>query len=111
MTLVDTSLQEILRSADMPMQRGHGVRFTGEDPVFPTPYRVGCAAAAALGALGIAIADLRERQTGKRPDIAIDVLDAAASLRGCRYVRLNGQEPRSPEVLTGFYRVAGGRWS
>lgn len=109
--MIHAAMREILRCGDLASDLGDAVRFTGEDPVFPTQYRVGTAGAAALGALAVAMANLRERQTGRRPDVAIDVRDAAASLRGSRYVRIDGKQERSPEAVTGFYRVADGRWN
>jgi len=37
----------------------------GEDPVFVTPWRIGLAGSAALGAVGLAVSDLWRLRTGK----------------------------------------------
>ena len=107
--MIQAELQSILRCGGMHDELAGAVDFTGADPVLRTPYRVGTAGAAALGALGLAMADLREMQTGKRPGVAIDVRAAAAALRGSSYIRIDGKVPTPRSAMTGFYPVAGGR--
>ncbi len=109
--MIQAELQSILRCGGMHDELAGAVDFTGADPVLRTPYRVGTAGAAALGALGLAMADLREMQTGKRPGVAIDVRAAAAALRGSSYIRIDGKVPTPRSAMTGFYPVAGGRWN
>ena len=60
---------------------------TGNDPFFPTPFRVGETAAASLAAIGVAANDLWEIKTGLRQQIHIDVAHAAATLRTVDYTR------------------------
>jgi len=87
------------------------VDFSGADPVFRTPYRIGTAGAASLAAVGVAASQLWRLRTGKRQRIGVDVRAAAASLRSSRYLRVDGGPP--PDVwdpLSGFYPVAGRRW-
>jgi len=109
--MINAALQSILRCAGMNEDTGNGIRFLGSDPVFRTQYRVGTAGSAALAAVGLAMADIRQLQTGQRPDIEIDVRGATACLRSIKYAQLNGLPPaeRSAKV-TGFYRAAEGRW-
>jgi crotonobetainyl-CoA:carnitine CoA-transferase CaiB-like acyl-CoA transferase len=76
--------------------------FTGEDPVLRTRYRVGEAGAAALAALGAAIAELRPQS------VSVSLRSAAASLRSARYLRVDGKEPAVWDPLSGFYRVKDG---
>src|SRR5690349_16959757 len=110
--MIHAALRDILNCGHIPSTASHGVEFVGGDPVVQTPYRIGTAGAAVLGAIGIAIANLRERKTARRPKIRIDVRAAAASLRGTRYVRINGKPTREPRNnITGIYQVAEGRWS
>lgn len=111
MTQIEAELQVILRAAGLPPELASDVRYSGTDPVLPTRFHIGVAGAATLGALALAMAGLRERQTGRRPEIAIDVRAAAASLRGSQYVRLDGRKERTPEPVHGFYRVADNRWN
>src|SRR6185503_1146209 len=76
--------------------------FTGEDPVLRTRYRVGEAGAAALAALGAAIAELHPQS------VSVNLRSAAASLRSARYLRVDGKEPTVWDPLSGFYRVKDG---
>jgi crotonobetainyl-CoA:carnitine CoA-transferase CaiB-like acyl-CoA transferase len=57
------------------------------------------------------MAAIRETQTGRRPGVAIDVRGAAAAMRSSKYVLLDGKPPAERHVMTGFYRVAQGRWN
>jgi crotonobetainyl-CoA:carnitine CoA-transferase CaiB-like acyl-CoA transferase len=84
-------------------------RITGEDPVLPTPYRVGQAGATALAALGVAVARYGELRGLPSQSVAVDVRRAALSLRSARYLRING-EPLPPpwDALSGFYPVRDG---
>jgi len=109
--MIQAAMGEILRCTGRDDKLAETVRLSGQEPVLPTRYRIGRAASAALGALGLAMADLRERQVGKRPDVAIDVRDATVSLRSATYVRLDGKPGSRDESVMGFYPVADGRWS
>ena len=87
------------------------VRFAGADPVLRTPYRVGTAGAAALGAAGLAAADLWRSRGGARQEVSVDLRAAAASLRSGYYLRIDGKPPPAPwDPMSGFYPVRGGRW-
>src|SRR5215472_17492722 len=106
-----TALNEILDVAALPASSASRVRITGDDPVFPTRYRIGAAGSAAIAATGIAAARLWELRTGRTQDIEVSVRAAAAALRSARYMKLGGpthQDPMDP--FTGFYPTSGGRW-
>ena len=81
----------------------------GEDPVLPTPYRIGAAGAEALAALGAAVARYGELRGLPRQQVSVDLRGAALSLRSARYLRINGQ-PLPPvwDPLSGFYPVRDG---
>ena len=81
----------------------------GDDPVFVTPWRIGGAGAAALGAVGLAVSDLWRLRTGKPQAVAIDRHAAAASLRSNTYVLQNGKKPVSWDPLAGHYPTRDGR--
>jgi len=81
----------------------------GDDPVFVTPWRIGRAGSAALGAVGLAVSDLWRLRTGKPQSVSIDLRAAAASLRSNTYVRRNGERPVSWDPLAGHYPTRDGR--
>ncbi len=83
----------------------------GDDPVLPTPFRIGAAGAAALAAAGSAASHLWELRTGRRQRVAVDVRAAVLSLRSARYLRIDGVKPPDPrDPLSGFYPVRDGRF-
>lgn len=82
--------------------------FTGDDPVLRTPYRIGTAGAAALAALGCAVADLHVVRGGAPQSVRVSLRSAAASLRSARYLRVDGNAPPVWDPLSGFYPVRDG---
>jgi crotonobetainyl-CoA:carnitine CoA-transferase CaiB-like acyl-CoA transferase len=106
-----TALNGILDAAGLSAAAASQVYFTGDDPVFPTRYRIGAAGAAAIAATGVAAAQLGELRTGRVQKVQVSVRAAAAALRSARYMKLDGPAQADPmDPLTGFYPVAGGRW-
>src|SRR5207244_4337369 len=91
---------------------GAGESTGGTDPLLPTPFRIGETSAAALAAIGLAVADLWELRTGRCQEVAIDTRQATASLRSGRYMHLDGA-PVSTErnPVMGVYPAKNGRWS
>jgi crotonobetainyl-CoA:carnitine CoA-transferase CaiB-like acyl-CoA transferase len=84
---------------------------SGADPVFPTPYRIGTAGAAALAAVGTAVARLWFLKTKRKQSVGIGVRAAAAAMRSARYLRIGGQAPKDPwDPFSGYYPVKDGRW-
>ncbi|MEW6690746.1 MAG: CoA transferase [Pseudomonadota bacterium] len=105
------ALFELLQIAALPPELAAQAGFTGADPVFPTPYRVGTAGAAALAAVGLAVSGLWLSRTGRKQRAAVDVRAAAASLRSARYLRIDGKPAPGPwDPLSGFYPLRDGRW-
>ena len=90
-----------------------GVEFSGgEDPVLPTPFRIGETSAAAVGAVGLAVSALWALRTGRRQGVGVDARRATASLRSSRYMRLDGSRvPGERSSVAGVYPTADGRWS
>lgn len=84
----------------------------GDDPVLPTPFRIGAAGAAALAATGLAASDLWELRGGRRQEVAVNLRQAVASLRSGHYLQVNGTRVRNErnEVM-GMYPAKNGRWS
>ena len=93
--------------------RAAEVSFTGGiDPILPTPFRIGEAAAASLAAVGLAVSDLWELRAGRRQDVGVDARQATASLRSGRYMALDGAPVAGerPSVM-GVYPSRNGRWN
>jgi crotonobetainyl-CoA:carnitine CoA-transferase CaiB-like acyl-CoA transferase len=108
---IRNALQEILSLASLKETQGQPVAFTGTDPVFPTPYLVGTAGAAVLGAVGLAASQLWYLKTGRNQGVKVDVRSAAAAMRSVRYLTIDGKAPKEIwDPLSGFYPVKEGRW-
>jgi len=100
------ALSEILAAARFD---AHAVpSIVGADPVLPAPYRIGAAGAAALAALGLAVAEVWERRGGRRQGVTVDLRAAAASLRSARYLRIDGKPAPVWDPMSGFYPVRDG---
>ena len=100
------ALEEILASAGFESKARPEIR--GSDPVLPIPYRVGAAGAAALGALGLAVARIWELRGGRPQTPSVDLRAAVASLRSARYLRINGEAPKVWDPMSGIYPVKDG---
>jgi crotonobetainyl-CoA:carnitine CoA-transferase CaiB-like acyl-CoA transferase len=107
------ALQTILPVAGLAQDRARTVEFTGgSDPVLPTPFRIGETAAAALAATGLAVSDLWELRTGHKQQVAVDLRQAAASLRSGHYLQMDGgQVSTERNPVMGVYPAKNGRWS
>ncbi len=109
------ALHSILPSASLSGERADKVTFTGgPDPILPTPFRIGVAGAATLGATGLAAADLWYQRTGRYQDIAVDVRQATASLRSGHYLKVgDGHVSSDRNPIMGVYppRTAAGATS
>ncbi len=107
------ALRSILPNAGWSADRSDAVEFTGgTDPVLPTPFRIGTAGAAALAATGLAAADLWAQRCGQQQRVAVDLRQAAASLRSGHYMKLgDGAVSAARNSIMGVYPAKDGRWS
>jgi crotonobetainyl-CoA:carnitine CoA-transferase CaiB-like acyl-CoA transferase len=111
--MTNDALRTLLPIAGWPEQHAGAVEITGgTDPLLPTPFRIGETSAAALAAVGLAVADLWALRTGRRQEVAVDIRQATASLRSGRYMQMDGA-PVSTErnMVMGVYPAKNGRWS
>jgi crotonobetainyl-CoA:carnitine CoA-transferase CaiB-like acyl-CoA transferase len=107
------ALRALLPIAGWPETAAGAVTFSGgSDPVLPTPFRIGTAAAATLGASGLAASRLWEARTGRRQGVAVNLRQATASLRSGHYMRLgDGRVSTARNTIMGVYPSRDGRWS
>jgi crotonobetainyl-CoA:carnitine CoA-transferase CaiB-like acyl-CoA transferase len=107
------ALAELLAAARVAARAGRRIDIHGQDPVFPTRFRIGEVGAAAIAACAVAADDLWASRGSRRrcQAITIDLRHAAASLRSVRYLRIDGVEPKQLfDPISGLYEAQSGRW-
>ena len=111
--MTDDTLRTLLPIAGWPERRLRELEITGgNDPILPTPFRIGECSAAALGAIGLAVCDLWESRTGRNQEVAVDARRATASLRSGKYMHLDGAAVSTERnAVMGVYPAKNGRWS
>ncbi|WP_062344039.1 CoA transferase [Herbidospora yilanensis] len=95
-------IRELGRLAGVDL--GH-VRVTGREPVMPSPFRIGTAAAASVGAATAAVATL----TGDHGRAEVDMRHAAVAFRSERHFRIGHAAIPLWAPLSGDYACADGR--
>lgn len=69
-----------------------GVEFTGsDDPIYPSPLRLGAATASVLANIAGAINDIQETRTGRRQSAQIDVGHALATISSMWVLKVDGR--------------------
>jgi crotonobetainyl-CoA:carnitine CoA-transferase CaiB-like acyl-CoA transferase len=107
------ALAELLKSAAVAASSRDRIEILGADPVFPTPFRVAAAGAAAIASCAIAADELWALRNSEPSTqrISIDLRHAAAGLRSPRYLRIDGAAPKDLfDPLSGLYRAREQRW-
>ena len=107
------ALRCILPIAGWSDNRAADVKFSGDtDPILPTPFRIGTAAAATVAATGLAASELWQSRTGQQQQVAVDVRKATASLRSGHYMKLgDGAVSSARNSIMGVYPTRDDRWS
>lgn len=111
--MVDERVAALLAEVGLPPTAADRTRIEGHDPVLPTAFPIGEAAAVALAACGAAVASLWEDRTGEDQAVAVEVRRAAASLIGFAFQRLDGGStgrPAEGHPLVALYEGGDGRW-
>lgn len=65
------------------------LKFVGQDPVAPSPHRIGDATAAALALLGTAMASVLEQRSGALDQLEIRIEDAIHQLTAAFFTKVN----------------------
>lgn len=103
-------LEALLASAGLEV--GNTATVNGVDPVLPSRFHIGKAAATALAATGLAANELWTLSGGAAQEISVDVQGAAASLISFLFQRLEeGDQPmREDRALVDLYQAGDDRW-
>lgn len=102
---------DLWNGAGLPEEALDRIRIDGADPVLPSPFKLGEAAASTIGATALAAAELWRGRTGQVQRVSVDTRTAAMAFRSERHVRIDGEPP--PPIwddIAGFHEAAGGRW-
>lgn len=104
------TLKKLLEQVDL--QTDAPLKLNGDDPVLPSRFRIGEAAATALGASGLAANEIWKLSGGASQDISVDIKGAAASLISFLFQRQEeGEQPvREDRALVDIYQAGDGRW-
>ena len=111
--MTNDALRKLMPIAGWPEEHADAVQLTGDtDPILPTTFRIGETSSAALGAVGLAIADLWELRTGRHQEVSVNTRQATASMRSGKYLQMEAA-PVSTErnQVMGVYPAKNGRWS
>jgi len=107
-----TVLADLWRDAGCDVAASNAIDFSGAEPVLPSSFAVGTAAAASIGAAALAAAELWRLRTGRRQRVGVDMRHAAIEFRSERYLRVDGKEPADHhDPIAGLYRCGDGRWA
>jgi hypothetical protein len=111
--MTNAALRTLMPLAGWPQERASMVNITGgTDPILPTSFRIGETAAAAIGAVGLAVSDLWELRAGRGQDVAVDARQATASLRSSHYLKMDDDVVSTERnTIMGVYPAKNGRWS
>jgi len=111
MTAPADALAGLWLSLGLPADRLGLASLTGDDPVLPSSFRVGTAAAASTAAAGLAAAETWRRRTGRAQRVAVDAARAAAEFRSEHLMRVDGRPVGDHwDPIAGTYRCGDGRW-
>lgn len=106
-----TRLETILREGGLRLPDGADLEVEGRDPVLPSRFPVGEAAAAAIGLAATTAARLWELRGGEPQAVRLEVRAAAASLLGFVLQSAPGLDlTRFRNPATDLYPCADGRW-
>ena len=87
------------------------IDIVGSDPVLPSPFKIGEAAAATIGATALAAAELWRLRTGRAQQVHVDTRSAAIAFRSERHLRIDGAPPPPLwDDIAGFHATGDGRW-
>ncbi len=116
---MNTALNELLQIRNR--QDDGSVDIIGNDPIYPTNFKVAETAASVLAATGVAVSDIWEMKTGRRQNVSVDTRHAAAAINSHSYLQYREPDgsyqarPDSPLAQMAYdtvkaYPTKDGRW-
>jgi crotonobetainyl-CoA:carnitine CoA-transferase CaiB-like acyl-CoA transferase len=102
------ALADLLRLAALPPAEA---TITGADPLLPSSYAVGTAAAASIAAAGLAAAAIHRARGGPAQTVSVDMAHALTEFRSEHHLRIDGREVHEGwDRIAGLHRCGDGRW-
>ena len=102
------AVNDVLKDVGLSTKDSGGkLSFYGRDPIIPSAFRFGGAAAIALAAKAVAVAALWRHRTGEGQDIAVDVRKALRRFAGFmegKWETINGRPPALDDPINPFVR-------
>jgi crotonobetainyl-CoA:carnitine CoA-transferase CaiB-like acyl-CoA transferase len=111
MTTPATALSDLWRSASLAPDALDHARLSGADPVLPSSFHLGTAATAAIGAVGLAAAEIHRRRTGRAQAVSVEMCHALTEFRSEQLLRVDDAPMGEGwDAIAGAYRCGDGRW-
>ena len=105
------SLENLWKTAGCPAESLERIAIEGADPVLPSPFKIGEAAAVTIGATALAAAELWRLRGGRAQQVQVDTRTAAMAFRSERHLRIDAQPPPPLwDDIAGFHATGNGRW-
>ncbi len=105
----EAALAPLWREAGLPESALSGIVFSDTDPVLPSSFAIGAAAAATIGAEALAASLVLARRGGPAPEVRVALRDAALEFRSEQYLCVNGATPPDyQDAIHGLYRTSDG---
>ena len=104
-------LEKLWETAGCAGESLRHIEIDGSDPVLPSPFKIGEAAAATIGATALAAAELWRLRSGRAQQVRVDTRTAAIAFRSERHLRIDGAAPPPLwDDIAGFHATGDGRW-
>lgn len=105
------SLENLWQIGKCPDDALEHIVIEGSDPILPSPFKIGEAAAATIGAAALAAAELWRLRSGRAQEVHVNMRAAAMAFRSERHLRIDGH-PLPPlwDDIAGFHASGDGRW-
>jgi hypothetical protein len=105
------SLEHLWKTAGCSAEALERISIEGSDPVLPSIFKIGEAAAATIGATALAAAELWRLRTGRTQRVCVDTRAGAIAFRSEQHLRIDGAPPPPLwDDIAGFHATGDDRW-